>query len=759
KISLSSAMFNLFLKKTLRLEKWYTILFSVTYSLCTYVIAMQTNIIWLDALYILPILMLVLFRFMNDASYLPLIPVYAFLFLTNFYMGYIVGIYSALVFLLLLIYKMTNKDHWSLKYCLKKVLLYTFSVFIAACVCAIILLPCASELLSQRSADTDAFKLISITLPDLFNNLFSGEMQSLGVPIPLIYCGLPVLLLLPFYYSSSDILQKEKYLSSTILIFYTISALFLPLYRFVHAFDAPNWYGHRYSICVVFTLLFMVCRTVPHLDRICIRKISIYVIGLILFYSVMIPFQRSFLSSTYSLNTQGWLIINSAFLVLYIFYLLSYQKKRIQKVLPFLLTLTLCSELILNGIHCMSYNNFGFFSEDTISQWESTERLVSTELASADKDFFRQRITNEINLNASSRFHYPGVNSFSTTDNVKLRKALSSLGISSSFMIIFDHGYTDLLKMLFGIKYEYDLNDMEHSLKSTPFALPLGFMVQFSLLGYRAGEDPFLNQQELINSMSGRNDQFFIPVPADAIHYEAKNMELYNFDDSIMFQHITDIASNGIVTFSIDNPEGYPIYAYIPVSEDPVLNSTAPRAYGIPSGFAREEYVSDGSIILLPYENGKSTLKLEFTSGEYFDYTISDLLFYFYDPSALYDVYSHFMEYPLQIEAWSDGYIRGTIDVPEELPILFTSIPYDKGWSATVDGKPVPCGVCIESSFIALPLNTGHHTVEFSYEHPMLNVGRMISGVSICIILLLLLFEYRKHTFKRNQTEKENDHK
>ncbi len=756
KISLASAAFNYFLKKTLCLEKWYTILFSVAYSMSTYVIAMQTNIIWLDALYILPILMLFLFRFAKDGSALPLIATYSFLFLTNFYMGYIIGIYSALVFILLLVYRMTGPEMLSVKSALKKGFFYTLSVLLAAGICAIILLPCAVELISQRTADTDTFKLIGITLPDIINNLFLGEMQSLSVPVPLFYCGLPVLLLLPFYYTTSKISRREKILCSIIPAFYIVSSIFLPFYQFLHAFDAPNWYGHRYAICVVFTLLFMVCRMIPCLKQIHFRSVSVYAIGLILFYSVMIPFQTAFMSSGYFVNDQTGLLCNAFFFLLYLLILFFYQKNRYTRLLPLLCTLVLLVELLINGYLCMTHNSFDFYSEATVNHLENTESAMTRELKSIDNDFFRQRISNELCLNAASRFHYPGVNSFSTTDNVKLRQTLASLGISTSFMIIYDHGYTDLLKMLFSIKYEYDLNDPQNSLKINPFALPVAFTVPFATLGYQSVDNPFVNQQTLINTLSGRTDVFFYPVPVENIHWETKNMDFYPMDDSLLFQHITDIASNGIVSFYIDNPEGYPVYAYVCTDDAPSLNSSTPVAYGVPTGFANENRLSDGSVMLLPYVDGSSLLKLEFTNGEYFDYSVSDILFYYYDGSPLYEVSQSMKANAMQVEEWSDGYVRGTVTVSDGFPILFTSIPYDDGWYAIVDGKqPRPCGVTIESSFLSLPLEPGTHTVELIYEPPMLNKGRIISGVCVIIYLLLILIDHRKRTSKKKSAEKE----
>ncbi len=68
--------------------------------------------------------------------------------------------------------------------------------------------------------------------------------------------------------------------------------------------------------------------------------------------------------------------------------------------------------------------------------------------------------------------------------------------------------------------------------------------------------------------------------------------------------------------------------------------------------------------------------------------------------------------------------------------LVFFSIPYDKGWSATVDGEPVSIEK-VNKGFMAVLAKSGTNEITFTYTTPM---GRL--GVIITIIALIIWFIY-----------------
>ena len=77
--------------------------------------------------------------------------------------------------------------------------------------------------------------------------------------------------------------------------------------------------------------------------------------------------------------------------------------------------------------------------------------------------------------------------------------------------------------------------------------------------------------------------------------------------------------------------------------------------------------------------------------------------------------------------------------------LVFYSIPYEEGWSATVDGKPVEIEK-VNVGFMAVCVPAGDHTITFTYRTPQLTQGLLISGgaLILTVIYLLAVFLYRR---------------
>ena len=105
----------------------------------------------------------------------------------------------------------------------------------------------------------------------------------------------------------------------------------------------------------------------------------------------------------------------------------------------------------------------------------------------------------------------------------------------------------------------------------------------------------------------------------------------------------------------------------------------------------------------------------------------------------------------LDVETVKDGYIYGTIEMPEN-KTLFTSIPYDEGWTVKVDGKKVDY-YKVAGAFIGVDMDAGTHTVEFSYMPQGMLPGILIS--ILCMVILMISLRVEKKLEMR-RSEKSN---
>lgn len=83
--------------------------------------------------------------------------------------------------------------------------------------------------------------------------------------------------------------------------------------------------------------------------------------------------------------------------------------------------------------------------------------------------------------------------------------------------------------------------------------------------------------------------------------------------------------------------------------------------------------------------------------------------------------------------------LRGTITMEED-GYFTASIPYDKGFTALVDGRPQPIEL-VNTAFIGFPLSSGRHEIKLVYQTPLLKEGATISSLFLLLFLAVLFLE------------------
>lgn len=73
--------------------------------------------------------------------------------------------------------------------------------------------------------------------------------------------------------------------------------------------------------------------------------------------------------------------------------------------------------------------------------------------------------------------------------------------------------------------------------------------------------------------------------------------------------------------------------------------------------------------------------------------------------------------------------------------LVFFSVPYDKGWSATVNGKPVTVEK-VNVGFMAVAVDEGESEIRFRYQNSGLVLGIVITMVSIFVFVVYMMISY-----------------
>lgn len=94
-------------------------------------------------------------------------------------------------------------------------------------------------------------------------------------------------------------------------------------------------------------------------------------------------------------------------------------------------------------------------------------------------------------------------------------------------------------------------------------------------------------------------------------------------------------------------------------------------------------------------------------------------------------------EQQLNVTKINKNILEGNIEVKKDNQYLFLSIPYEKGWHIYVDGKKVKYEKLFDA-FIGIKLNKGYHEIKMKFYPQGLNIGIIISFVSLILIIIYI---------------------
>ncbi|GEK91419.1 YfhO family protein [Alkalibacterium kapii] len=97
----------------------------------------------------------------------------------------------------------------------------------------------------------------------------------------------------------------------------------------------------------------------------------------------------------------------------------------------------------------------------------------------------------------------------------------------------------------------------------------------------------------------------------------------------------------------------------------------------------------------------------------------------------------------LDIESFADDQVEGSVTVDEN-EILVTSIPYSKGWTASVNGNDQDV-LKVNKGFVGLTLDEGENSIRLTYDTPYLKQGMVLSLIGVALAIFLRIKPLKKH--------------
>lgn len=93
----------------------------------------------------------------------------------------------------------------------------------------------------------------------------------------------------------------------------------------------------------------------------------------------------------------------------------------------------------------------------------------------------------------------------------------------------------------------------------------------------------------------------------------------------------------------------------------------------------------------------------------------------------------------MKLDEFSDTKLSGTVNA-DETGLCYFSIPYEKGWTAYVDGEKTATQT-VGGAMLAVPIEKGKHNIKLVYFPEGMTLGIAVSSISFIIWAVMLLIE------------------
>ena len=783
KISFAGYFFCFFLRTAYQKAEISMAFFSLMYALCSWTAGYYWNIMWLDAFAVLPLLVAGMISLLRDGKFRLYILSLALCLWVNYYVAFFCCIFILLSFFGYCIICWNGTGNF-----FRRFFRIGLCTLLGAGLAAVLLIPTLTAMQYTYSATGKDVNLLAMNLPKRttgntgllgFGEVFKTEVLPNILPalqqvasrflpayeptsmegLPNIFCGFTAVILSVFFFCNGKIKVREKLVSFFLLLFLMLSFIFRILDYMWHGFHFPNMLPYRFSFLVPFVVVAMAYRGFSLMEHFSFRKLFI-----------IIPISLGLIASAWFLEdtmpTQ--VLVTSAVILVCVIAFFVFHGQKASRRTPqvnfariFLCIIILC-EMILSfslgvkKVGTSSHNNYP--KENTFVQ-----ALLEYAAENDDELYYRTECTNTQTLNDGALNNYYGLTVFNSSANVNFNRFSRALGFASwpeSNRYAYYEG-SPFGNTFAGLKYIID-RDGDHLSSANSYIassgtvkllenksyLGLGFMTDSSLSLFQsraAQKNALLDQEEMFILATGVSDRLYHHLVADGL--EADEDCTLEEGTSRTFFRFEKPGSKSTANFTIryDIEEGGLLLAYLhmPGSDKVTVYRNGLELFSRTSKVRTIVNVGDvdtGDVIEFVFKaksNNTGNITLDVAKQK----------------DGIYELGMN----ALKDETWelteaTDTYLCGTIDVLKT-GFFYSSIPYEPGWTAYVDGEEVAIcegydptldDVMLKDAVISFPLEEGFHVIEMKYNAPGLAMGALITLGCLAVFALLCVLLRKK---------------
>lgn len=741
KIACAGMFFSYYIKKHFEKNDITLVLFGLLYGFCGYLVGYYWNIMWLDAVALFPLVILGLNSHIRHGKTLLYTLTLALTLITNFYIGFLV---CEFIVLYAVVLYFSHNTHFQLLHLLKKAGHVFLSSLLALGLSAVVLLPAYKGLQLTYAATSGFPKTFKFyhSIFDILNQMLTLAKPTVRDGLPNITSGILAICLVIVYFLAKEISLKDKLLNGGLIVFLLLSFNINSLNYIWHGFHFPNEVPYRFAFAFTFLILTLAYEGLLKLEQTSSKSLLISAGGFSLYlvaYGIYNPKDVSL----WVFGVSFTFIV--AYLVLYMLYRhMNLKKKRF----AYLICLLVLAEVIISALNGAATT--GANDRTSYPSKYNAVQIALKNIREKDQDFYRVEGSTWYSVNDPALYGYKGVSYFSSTINVAVSKYLQQLGIAAypnSNRYLYT-STTPLLNGLTAVKYIWFRqlqpqkdNDSYTWVKDfdvisvfkNKYPLPLGFMVKDTIDDFKNQErNPFVVQDHFMKAATGLDAEVYHPVELHAESYD--NMTPSAKTGIRQVYKNKDSKKVGTATLTYVTPDTKQTYLYL--FSNRTYDATVEIDKVVTKHAIRRGHIMDLGLVK---RGANVVVNFEvFANKEgYFDSQMIQ-----FDAENYKPVYEDLADEPFIVSQAKSTFIAGDIKV-KTTGRLYTSIPYDKGWTAKVDGVATPI-LPLKDAMITVPLTAGDHHVTFEFEPEGFRLGLGISGVSVVLMLMVYYFERRK---------------
>lgn len=777
KCILSATSFSYYLKKSFNKDNYFLSVFGILYAFSAYFLAYYWNVMWLDAMIMLPLIALGIEKIFKTGDIKLYTVSLVILFFANYYMGYMCCIFAVLYFFVCFINTYSNdgklnenavyEKKYSTKALMNNVFInrgvkFAFASIIAALICAITLVP-VFMILKNSSATSGTFPQTFKSYFDLLDlitshfALLETTIRSSGDNVlPNIYTGILTFILLPLFLVNNKIKLKEKATYVVLIIFFVFCFNNNCAEYIWHAFHFPNDLPYRYSYMYSFIIAVMGYKTILNFKGIKVKDIAYTGLAIISFVIIC----QKFLTNKMTNSTIYATII---FVTLWCGFLFLLKNKNAQKkTVSFVLVTFILCETIISSIVGLPLNQDNNNYKENYKTYTDAINYIDNK----DSGFYRTELCYLNTRMDPAYYGYNGISVFSSMAYESYSQLQSSLGMQGNKVNSYTYNtQTPVYNMMFNIKYLiqtdvslapssnlykkiYTTSDKKSNVYESKYNLPIAYCVNSKIDDWVTDEgNPFEIQSDFVKLATGYSN-LFKPVEYNSTDFDAVSGDDVTENGTYWLEKSDSSSNYGTETVSLSPTIDGNLYLYVKSSDLKTITVNSEKVSDITQSM-EDAYILDlgyhnkGDEVLVSLDASK--MESESTSFDFYCYTADD--------TVVKNMYNSLAGNSLNVESYSDTTIKGTVNAKENC-YLYSSIPYDDGWSVYVDGKKAETFE-IGGTLLAIELTPGQHKIEYKYFPVGFLYGIIISAVTV--FGLCVFYIYNKSSLKLNKSKRRKD--